>query len=141
MASVITLEQLKSHAQELGLEGPEAVAFIEEQQNIARDERDKECDLEKTRLSLEQEKIRLQHEIEIASLSQPRNPEAAAVRVEQPKLPLYRDDDDLQSFFIRFERVYNLLELQDSSLAVRLASALTGKAAEIYTSITGGSNQ
>lgn len=50
------MDQLKSHAEELGLKGHEAVVFITEQQNIDRDEREKERDMEKFRLSFELEK-------------------------------------------------------------------------------------
>ena len=55
----------------------------------------------KMRLNLEQEKIRLQHEIVMARASQPRNQETSVVSVEKPKLPQYRDCDDIQSFFYK----------------------------------------
>ena len=87
---------------------PEAVAFIKEQQNIARDKRDKERDLETTRLSLQPENKRLQHQIESARMSHPRNPETAAVLVENPKLPQYRHGEDVHIFLFALNesRIY-----------------------------------
>ena len=52
-----------------------------------------------------------------------------------PKLPLYRDGDDISSFLVRFERIAELLNLDRNSYAVRLGTLLTGKAVSIYASL------
>ena len=50
----------------------------------------------------------------------------------RPKLPVFKDGDDIVSFIIRFERIATLLKLTPESYAVRMGSLLSGKALKIY---------
>ena len=56
--------------------------------------------------------------------------------VARPKLPTYTDGEDIASYFVRFERVADLLNISRDTYAVRLGSLLTGKPVEIYTSLS-----
>ena len=47
-----------------------------------------------------------------------------------------QDGEDITSYLSRFERVAELLDVDPASYAVRLGSLLTGKAAEMYTSLS-----
>ncbi|XP_037774421.1 uncharacterized protein LOC119570973 [Penaeus monodon] len=49
---------------------------------------------------------------------------------------VYQEGEDFASYLIRFERVASLLDISEDSYAVRLGSLLTGKAVEIYTSLS-----
>lgn len=52
------------------------------------------------------------------------------------KLELFRDGEDMTSFIIRFESVARLSNCSEDSFAVRLASLLTGRAIDIYVTLT-----
>ena len=50
----------------------------------------------------------------------------------RPKLPQFKDGDDIVSFIIRFACIASLLKLDPNSYAVRIGSLLSGKALKIY---------
>ncbi|XP_037804439.1 uncharacterized protein LOC119598726 [Penaeus monodon] len=54
----------------------------------------------------------------------------------RPNLPVYQEGEDFACYLIRSERVASLLDISEDSYAVRLGSLLTGKAVEIYTSLS-----
>ena len=129
-----SLEQLRQQAVSLGLEESKIAEFVIAQQNLARDERSRQRELEK--LKLEDAQKQRDHEVEMARLaSNNTNLTLPAVKVERPKLPSLKDGDDVTSYFVRFERVCQLLQLEENSFVVRLASLLEGRAAEIYSSL------
>ncbi|XP_076064947.1 uncharacterized protein LOC143038987 [Oratosquilla oratoria] len=80
---------------------------------------------------------KLQHEkeIEFAKLApDSRNqPSSQDIFVKQPDLPTYQEGEDIASYLYRFERVANLIQVEEDLLAARLGSTLTGKAAELYS--------
>ena len=153
-----SVQELKAEAELLGLEGPAIVDYVKEQQERQRSDRAAERELEreklelerervaaereseKERISLERDKAKLEADVQLARIQAStelpnRTSDHDVVRVEKPKLPVYHEGEDLTAYFIRFERVCSLLGLRDDSLAVRLGSTLTGKAAEIYSSL------
>ncbi|XP_076057552.1 uncharacterized protein LOC143035027 [Oratosquilla oratoria] len=79
---------------------------------------------------------RLQHEkeIELAKLAPDSRNQTSSqdIFVKRPDLPTYQEED-IASYLSRFERVANLLHVEEDSLAARLGSTLTGKAAELYS--------
>ena len=140
-----SFEELKRQAESLELEGREVAEYIKAQQQAARAERALERDLErlnhereleKGRLHNELEKLRLDHELALAQLEQAPGVVTTPVHVEKPKLPRWTEGEDLPSYFIRFERIASLLNLDRASLAIRLGSSLSGKAADIYSSLS-----
>ena len=50
----------------------------------------------------------------------------------RPKLPQFKDSDDVVSFIIRFECISSLLKIDPNSYAVRICSLLSGKALKIF---------
>ena len=46
----------------------------------------------------------------------------------RPKLPVFKDGDDIVSFIIRFEQIAALLKLTPESYAIRMVSLLSGQA-------------
>ncbi|XP_076049187.1 uncharacterized protein LOC143029893 [Oratosquilla oratoria] len=80
---------------------------------------------------------KLQHEkeIELAKLAPDSRyqPTSQDIFVKRPDLPMYQEGEDIASYLSRFERVANLLQIEEDSLAARLGSTLTGKAAELYS--------
>lgn len=69
------------------------------------------------------------------SLSKPHTltvPDAVA----RPKLPAYQDREDITNYLTHSERVAELLQLNQSTHAVRLGCLLIGKAAELYVSLS-----
>ncbi|XP_076033642.1 uncharacterized protein LOC143020782 [Oratosquilla oratoria] len=80
-------------------------------------------------------KLRHEKEIELAKLApDSRNqPSSQDIFVKRPDLPTYQEGEDIASYLSRFERVANLLQVEEDSLAARLGSTLTGKAAELYS--------
>ncbi|KAA0186772.1 hypothetical protein HAZT_HAZT006895 [Hyalella azteca] len=134
------LDDLKAQGRSLGLDGTDLSKFVLEQQQIAREDRARERDLEKARIDAEAEKTRLDHELQMRRLqngeSSPHLQAAAAERPERPKLPVYKDGDDITSFFVRFERIASLLQVEEDTYAVRLGSLLTGRAVDMYASLS-----
>ncbi|KAF7685984.1 Retrovirus-related Pol polyprotein from transposon, partial [Cucumispora dikerogammari] len=148
-----TFAELKRQAESLELEGSDVADYIKAQQDAARIERALERDIEKIRLEkeveleklrvvevekkFEHEKLRLDHELAIAQLNAaPGANVFPVVQVEKPKLPRLLEGEDLPAYFIRFERIASLLNLDRASLAIRLGSSLSGKAADIYSSLS-----
>ena len=54
----------------------------------------------------------------------------------RPKLPQFKDGDDIISFIIRFQRIASLLKLDPNSYAVRIGSLLSGKALKISAALS-----
>ena len=141
MSTVPTLAELQQSAADFGLAGDSALKFINQQQEIAREERQKERELERERLQLaqtERDNARA-HELEVARLQV--NPAAAAHNpgggpdsLDKPKLPTFKDGEDISSFIIRFERIAQLLAIPRDRWAMRLGTLLTGRALDIYVS-------
>ena len=140
MASAIpTVNELMLQAEELGLVREDLVKFVFSQQASARDDRARERELEKAKLELEceeRDKIR-NHELELARLQQnsAAYPHVLTDKVSLPKLPVFKEGDDINAFLVRFERIAELLKFSEDSFAVRLGSLLTGRALEIYASL------
>ena len=53
-----------------------------------------------------------------------------------PKLPQFKDADDIVSFIIRFQRIASFLKLDPNSYPVRIGSLLGGKAYKIYAALS-----
>lgn len=60
----------------------------------------------------------------------------AMVNVQRPSLPVYHDGEDIGNYLVRFERVAELLDIDHESYPVRLGSLLTGRAVNVYTSLS-----
>ncbi|KAK3887702.1 hypothetical protein Pcinc_008187 [Petrolisthes cinctipes] len=123
-----SFEVLKTQAESLGLQGEDLSKYVLHQQAVERDERAKERDKERefqlAKLRAETELARVNSQISISS------------HEVGPKLPAYQESEDLNTYLVRFERVAELLQLKPTSYAVRLGSLLTGKAADLYTSLS-----
>ena len=131
-------ETLKRQAESMGLKGDAVANYIVHQQTAAREERAKERDFQRKQIEADQEKVRLAHQLDMAKL-QSTNASITPLYSEgivRPSLPVFKDGEDISSYLIRFERVADLLKISKDSYAVRLGSLLTGKAVEIYTSLS-----
>ena len=53
-----------------------------------------------------------------------------------PKLPMLKDGDNITSFFVRFERIADLLRINPNHYAVRLVTLLLGLAVDIYAALS-----
>ncbi|MPC71478.1 hypothetical protein E2C01_065756 [Portunus trituberculatus] len=53
-----------------------------------------------------------------------------------PTLPVYQEGEDIATYLARLEIVAELLQLEPSMYAVRLGCLLTGKAANLYVSLS-----
>ena len=154
-------ETLKQQADTLGLEGEAAAQYIVQEQNRLRDERQAERELAKEEnmrrleelkqrnekaereqnFELEKRKLELEHEREMARIAQTNSTGqppnfTTEISVARPKLPEYKDPEDISTYIIRFERVAELLSIPRAQWAVRMGTQLTGKAADIYTSLS-----
>lgn len=98
---------LRSQAEALGLAGEAAAAYITEQQNFFRDERQRERELEQSRIELEKRKIDTEHEANMARLRSRSGPalQAEEMSVARPTLPELKDGEDISLYLIRFDRV------------------------------------
>ena len=126
--------QAQARKEEAEREAREAEAVRQAQREEAdRLERDADAErkakLELARIAAETEQLRLSGQGKPDTLS---IPEAAA----RPKLPAYQDGEDIATYLTRFERVAELLQLNKDTYAVRLGCLLTGKAAELYVSLS-----
>ena len=143
-----TFASIKADGESLGLTGDDLRVFITEQQNLARDERARDRELEQLKLETEVTKAKIeadersairQHELETIRLNSNANhPASSEIRrfSHKPKLPEFRDGDDMNSFLVRFERIATLLEMEESAYVIHLGSSLTGRALEIFASLS-----
>lgn len=91
---LLTIAQLRSEAEALGLVGSELVAFINKQQDLYRSERAAERDAANA-ADIAAAAVR-DHEYMMASLNAPNRPDASIV---DPTLrPQYKDGDDITSY-------------------------------------------
>ena len=152
------MEQLSAEASGFGLTGAELISYCREQQALLRDDRAREREAERERIGialeqakveseqakiqsdvvLEKIKLKMAHELALAQLNAGPNapPNPPPNNIEGPKFPLYREGEDISNFIVRFERIAALLNISQDSYAARLASSLTGKAVDIYASLT-----
>ena len=150
MSELVTIEELREQAAAIGLKNADVARYCIEQQGFAREERARERELEKLKLSsqVELEKLKLEHserdkarehELLILQAGGPTSGSSSvsvAALADRPKLPQLRDGDDITSFFIRFERIAQLLNLDANSYAVRVGGLLSGKALSVYASLS-----
>jgi len=123
-----SVAELRGEAEKLGIPIDRQVEFISQQQNIYRDERAKDRDAAREQAQAQaaheqaqaaqaqaaQEQARLDHEYRMAALQQqqqqPQQPQRAlADALNRPKLPNYREGEDMSAYLTRFERVAQLL--------------------------------
>lgn len=141
----LSIDGLHAKATSLGVTN--VAEFVQTQQNIYREERAAAREIIRQELHLKELEIECRdhaaqraHELELARL----NVSAEADNTReirnshylssiQPKLPSYRDGDDLSSYLDRFERIATLLEIPIENWAVHLGSLLSGKALDVYT--------
>ena len=140
------LAELRVEAETLGVPESELTSFVLTQQNLYRDERageraerereragrERERE-EKERERTEKERVR-EHEVRLLELR--REPPEPQLNITPPKLPIYRDGEDITAFLIRFERIAELIRLDVNLYAVHLGSLLSGKALAIYSSLS-----
>jgi len=142
MATLKTASELTEEGLKLELSGKQLQDFVASQQKLAREERAKEREIEKLKLENEERERKRSHELQMAQLRQPRGSQSAEVEqiylnpVEKPKLPTFKTDDDMANYLVRFERVAQLLGIDKSTYAVRIGSLLSGKAVDVYASLT-----
>lgn len=136
--SMITIEELKLQGTSLGYSDTELRDYVLQQQQIAREERAKERE-EKDKEREEKEKERA-HEIRMLQLrTETRENQPApnyVLPTYLPKLPPYCDGDDITAYLIRFERIAELLQISENDYAAHLGSLLSGRALQIYSSLT-----
>ena len=140
-----SLQELRDMAESFGLKGTEAGKFVEHQQALQREERakgreEREKEREKERIfELAQREEREKERVfELAKLKLEKEKPTPVLQdssVRGPKLPAYHEDEDIASYLTRFERIAQLLGVKDDTLAVRLGSLLTGKAAKLYSTL------
>ena len=141
-----SVQELIADAKLLGIPEPDIANYVTGRQAFEREERERERQVRKEeRLDREAErlakiqlaKIEANKAVELARAANPHNPLLHLNdSVSRPKLPLLQDGEEITSYFNRFERVAELLSVDPDSYAARLGSLLTGKAAQIYTSLS-----
>ena len=131
-------DTLKQQAEALGYKDENIARYVSEQQAILREERAKERELQKLQIEADNQKTRMDHDLAMAKLKSTQNAidPVSATGIVRPTLPVFKDDEDISNYLIRFERVADLLNIDKSTYAVRLGSLLTGKAVEVYTSLS-----
>ncbi|XP_076055021.1 uncharacterized protein LOC143033448 isoform X2 [Oratosquilla oratoria] len=118
------------------------LAEIEAEKAKIEAEREKakiEAEREKAKIEAEKEKAKIEaeKELELARITATKQPTATPHdSVSRPQLPLLQEGEDIASYLNRFERIAELLKLSSDSYAVRLGTLLTGKAADMYISLS-----
>lgn len=138
-----SIQELIKIGRELGYKDDELRSFVSEEQARQRDEREQERQERRDREEKEREEREKEREhalaVERLKQSAAGNQRTVHLGVDpsaRPKLPVYREGEEIASYFTRFERVASLLKIEDSEYAIYLGSLLTGKLAEFYTSLS-----
>ncbi|XP_076041374.1 uncharacterized protein LOC143025500 isoform X2 [Oratosquilla oratoria] len=122
----IEAEKAKIEAEKAKIEAEKEKAKIEAEKEKAKIEAEKE-----------KAKIEAEKELELARITATKQPTATPHdSVSRPQLPLLQEGEDIASYLNRFERIAELLKLSSDSYAVRLGTLLTGKAADMYISLS-----
>ena len=140
-----SIADLKREALELNLTGNDITEYVFSQQAIYRNERAAARDLEKIKIE-ERDRIR-DHELRMAqanasiSANDDENRRDSQIGIQtvlanNTKLPMLKDGDDISAFFVRFERICQLLKVPTSAYPVTLGALLSGRAVEIYASLS-----
>ena len=154
-------QQLMELAASIGLQGEEAVVFIREQQQIARDERaeerefdaaERQREFEAAERHREFEAAEKQREFEVAERQREFELEIARIKSENrqcrsqrknndhrksPKLPTFVDGkDDIGSYLLRFERFAKGNNWDEEHWATSLSALLSGKALDVYSRLS-----
>ena len=153
MSKLSTIEELRDQAESIGLTGEAVAKFVMQQQALEREDRAREReDKEKQREREEKQREREEKEREREEREKEREFELAKLQltkdvtkttpqpsqdssVRGPKLPAYVEGEDIAAYLTRFERIAQLLKVDNATYAVRLGSLLTGKAAELYATL------
>ena len=100
-----------------------------DQRAIDREDRNK-------REEMQHEKEMKEKELELARLQQglPRS-DLSDDLLKMPKLPPFRDGDDITSYFIRFERMADMCKWPKATWATRVGLLFQGHAMKIYSSL------
>ena len=78
------------------------------------------------------------HQLEMARLQSDRSvevPPSPRPSIQSPKLPSFRDGEDITNFLLQFDRIAKLMGIPEDQLAIHLGASLSGKALRIYTSL------
>ena len=134
-----TVSDLKVEAASIGLTGDGVAQYILDHQKEDREVRAHQRELARLDVeTAERDRVRA-HELEMARL-RASNPNPLPTEVfasaDKPKLPMYKPGDDIGSFIVRFERIASMLTVPQDSYAVRLGTVLSGKAMEVYASLS-----
>lgn len=131
------MEQWLTAAERIGLQGEAAVAFIREQQEVARIERqERRAEADEQRAEAERQHQRQMELLQVNGPRQERNEENPVIK-KAPKLPAFSDgSDDLDSYLQRFERFARANEWNVNTWAVALGALLTGRALEVYSRLS-----
>ena len=122
-----SIADLKREALELELTGKAITEYVFNQQALYRDERAAARDLEKIKIE-ERDRIR-DHELRmaqanasVATIDDENHRDSQigiqAVLANNTKLPMLKDGDDISAFFVRFERICQLLKVSNSAYPV-----------------------
>ena len=128
-------------AAEMGLQGPEILAFVREQQEIAREER--RIQREDAQAQAQREEAAAaaarEHELEVIRLRGNRQQDQQNERnnTKTPKLPSFVEGKDkIYNFIQLFERYARANGWAEENWAISLGALLTGKALEAYTRLS-----
>lgn len=126
--SMPTIADLKKEAESLGLTGSDVATYVIKQQEIFREDRAKLRDHEREMREQQERQKDREHELELARLraTNPSSEEPLTEAVSRPKLPVYKDGEDICAFFVRFERTAELLQIRKETYAVRIGTLLSG---------------
>ena len=140
------MQQWLEMVRDIGIEATAAVKFIQEQQELARQER-LEVREEAERARQEAERARQEaerqreHEIHILELQNQQQPEASnrsTNRQEKgPKLPMFNETTDkIDSYLQRFERYAKANHWDENEWATSLSALLSGKALDVNSRLS-----
>ena len=134
-----SMQQWLEMVRDIGLDGTAAVKFIQEQQELARQER-LEVREEAERARQEAERQR-EHEIHILELQNQQQPEASNRSNDRqekgPKLPMFNETTDkIDSYLQRFERYAKANHWDENEWATSLSALLSGKALDVYSRLS-----
>jgi len=153
-----TIQELAVIGEKMGLKDKELQTFITQQQSLAREDREKEREIEKMKQHLEADKIKLAFEQEANKKlalelkkqqggsddenSGGNNSGGAAggtshsSKIKGPKMAPFDEKDDMDSYLFRYERYAELQGWKTDDWAIYLAALLRGKALDVYARLT-----
>ena len=141
-----SVEDLKAEALSIGLKTDSEIRdYVLKEQNYLREERirdraikqsEREAEFRIRESEAKERELAAQLALVQAQAAGGLRPDAPTLKPAPIRLPFFQEGDDINSFLSRFEKIADILRIPSSDRSAHLGSVLTGRALNIFVSLS-----